>query len=54
MQLQMGVWFVATRSFPIQPFVNSDFTLYDYNQYLSEAAFNRAVMALLIVLSDKL
>ena len=50
----MGVWFVATRSFPIQPFVNSDFTLYDYNQYLSEAAFNRAVMALLIVLSDKL
>ena len=52
-QQQTGAWFVATRSFPIQPFVNSDFPPYDNNQHISAAASNWAVMALLIALPDK-
>ncbi len=52
-QQQTGAWFVATRSFPIQPFVDSDFPPYDNNQHISAAASNWAVMALLIALPDK-
>lgn len=48
-----GAWFVATRSFPIQPFVNSDFPPYDDNQFISAAGSNWAVMALLNALPDK-
>ena len=52
-QDQEGAWFVATRSFPIQPFVNSDFPPYDDNQFISATATNWAVMALLNALPDK-
>ena len=48
-----GAWFVATRSFPIQPFVDSDFPPYDDNQFISATATNWAVMALLNALPDK-
>jgi len=48
-----GAWFVATRSFPIQPFVNSDFPPYDDNQFISATGTNWAVMALLNALTDK-
>lgn|SRR5690348_9941347 len=48
-----GSWFVATRSFPIQPFVDSDFPPYDDNQFISAAASNWALMALLNALPDK-
>lgn len=48
-----GAWFVATRSFPIQPFVQSDFPPYDDNQFISAAGTNWAVMALLNALPDK-
>ena len=48
-----GAWFVATRSFPIQPFVSSDFPPYDDNQFISAAGSNWAVMALLNALPDK-
>ncbi len=48
-----GTWFVATRSFPIQPFVPSDFPPYDDNQFISAAGTNWAVMALLNALPDK-
>lgn len=52
-QDENGAWFVATRSFPIQPFVNSEFPPYDDNQFISAAATNWAVMALLNALPDK-
>ena len=48
-----GAWFVATRSFPIQPFINSEFPPYDDNQFISATATNWAVMALLNALPDK-
>lgn len=48
-----GAWFVATRSFAIQPFVSSEFPPYDDNQFISAAGSNWAVMALLNALPDK-
>jgi hypothetical protein len=47
-----GAWVVMTRSFPIQPFFTSGFPPYDENQYISAAASNWAVMALLNTLPD--
>ncbi len=47
-----GAWVVASRSFPIQPYFNSDFPPYDENQFISAAASNWSVMALLNALPD--
>lgn len=47
-----GAWVVASRSFPIQPYFNSDFPPYDENQFISASASNWAVMALLNALPD--
>jgi hypothetical protein len=52
-QNETGAWIVQTRAYAIQPFVNSDFPPYDENQFISAAASNWAVMALLIALPDK-
>lgn len=52
-QNEDGAWFVATRSFPIQPFIDSHFPPYDDNQFISATASNWAVMALLNALPDK-
>ncbi|MEO8821377.1 MAG: hypothetical protein ABI267_03760, partial [Ginsengibacter sp.] len=52
-QDENGAWFIATRSFPIQPFVDSNFPPYDDNQFISAAGSNWAVMALLNALPDK-
>jgi hypothetical protein len=48
-----GAWIVATRSNPIQPFINTDFPPYDDNQYISAAATNWAALALADALPDK-
>jgi hypothetical protein len=48
-----GAWIVATRSFPIQPMIDSDFPPYDYNQFISATASNWATIALLNALPDK-
>ena len=53
-QDESGAWIVATRSYPIQPFFNSDFPPYDENQFISATATNWAAMALLIALPDKI
>lgn len=48
-----GAWEVTTRSFPIQPFVDSQFPPYNQDQFLSAAGSNWAVMALMNALPDK-
>ena len=48
-----GAWVVATRSFPIQPMIDTDFPPYDYNQFISATASNWATIALLNALPDK-
>lgn len=52
-QDETGAWIVQTRTYPIQPFFTSGFPPYDENQYISAAATNWAVMALLEALPDK-
>ncbi|HTJ10373.1 MAG TPA: hypothetical protein VL547_00030 [Dinghuibacter sp.] len=52
-QDESGAWIVRTRTYPIQPFFNSDFPPYDENQYISATATNWAMMALLKALPDK-
>jgi len=47
-----GAWEVATRSFPIQPFVDSQFPPYNQDQFISAAATNWSVMALMNALPD--
>jgi len=53
-QDEHGAWIVETRSYPFQPFVNSDFPPYDENQFISAAASNWATMALMDALPDKI
>ena len=53
-QDESGAWIVATRSYPIQPFFNSDFPPYDENQFISAAGTNWAVIALMNALPDKI
>ena len=48
-----GAWEVVTRSFPIQPFVDSQFPPYNRDQFISAAATNWSVMALMNALPDK-
>ena len=52
-QDESGAWIVPTRSYPIQPFFNSDFPPYDENQFISATSSNWAAMALLEALPDK-
>ena len=52
-QNEKGAWFVATRSFPIQPPMTSDFPPYNHDEFISAAASNWAVMALMNALPDK-
>lgn len=52
-QDDIGAWEVLSRSSPIQPFFTCGFPPYDENQFISAAASNWAVMALLNALPDK-
>jgi len=52
-QNENGAWFVATRSFPIQPPMTSGFPPYNHDEFISAAASNWAVMALMNALPDK-
>jgi len=52
-QTDEGAWVVKTRSFPIQPYIETDFPPYDYNQFISATASNWATIALLNALPDK-
>lgn len=49
-----GAWYVATRSFPIQPPMNGGFPPYNRDEFISAAASNWAVMALMSALPDKI
>jgi hypothetical protein len=51
-QLEVGSWFVATRTLPIQPYFDAEFP-YERNQFISDAATNWATMALARVAKDK-
>jgi hypothetical protein len=48
-----GTWAVETRAYAIQPFVDSDFPPFDDSQFVSAAATNWAVMAMLKALPDR-
>jgi hypothetical protein len=52
-QNDAGAWIVATRAYPIQPFVSSQFPPYDENQFISATASNWATLALLKALPDE-
>lgn len=52
-QDESGAWIVETRSYPIQPYFNSEFPPYNENQYISATATNWASLALLEALPDK-
>ena len=51
-QLEDGSWLVRTRSLAIQPYFDSDFP-HGYDQFISAAATNWAVMALLPAASGR-
>jgi hypothetical protein len=52
-QDKSGAWLVETRSYPIQPFFNSDFPPHYENQFISAAATNWAILAIMDALPDK-
>lgn len=52
-QDKSGAWLVETRSYPIQPFFNSDFPPYDENQFISAAATNWGILVIMDALPDK-
>ena len=52
-QDESGAWLVQTRANPIQPFKSCGFPPYNEDQFISAAASNWAVMALLNALPDK-
>jgi hypothetical protein len=52
-QNEKGAWYVATRSFPIQPPMTAGFPPYNHDEFISAAASNWAVMALMNALPDK-
>lgn len=52
-QNEKGAWIVETRSFAIQPPMTADFPPYNHNEFISAAASNWAVMALMNALPDK-
>jgi ankyrin repeat protein len=51
-QLQDGSWFVPTRALPEQPYFDAEFP-HERNQFVSDAATNWAIMALVRAASDK-
>jgi prenyltransferase beta subunit len=52
-QDEKGAWFVSTRSFPIQPPMTAGFPPHNHDEFISAAASNWAVMALMNALPDK-
>jgi prenyltransferase/squalene oxidase-like repeat protein len=52
-QNERGAWVLETRSFPIQPPMTADFPPYNRHEFISAAASNWAVMALMNALPNK-
>ena len=52
-QNEKGAWVLETRSFAIQPPMTSDFPPYNHDEFISAAASNWAVMALMNALPNK-
>jgi hypothetical protein len=53
-QNEKGTWYVATRSFPIQPPMTAGFPPHNRDEFISAAASNWAVMGLMNALPDKI
>jgi len=51
-QLEDGSWFVPTRTLPEQPYFDAEFP-HERNQFVSDAATNWAIMALVRAANDK-
>ncbi|HEY6346965.1 MAG TPA: ankyrin repeat domain-containing protein [Bryobacteraceae bacterium] len=51
-QLEDGSWYVATRTLPVQPYFDSEFP-HERDQFISDAATNWAIMALIPTASQK-
>jgi hypothetical protein len=51
-QDKTGAWIVATRSYPIQPFVDSEFPPFNHDQFISAAATSWSIMAVMFALPD--